>query len=70
MTAVSFRICCQRIGISIRTGERLLAEGRFPIPELPRLTRRHRFSPADIDRYLDRAATLHQTPGFRKASGF
>lgn len=57
MKAVSFRVCCARIGIAPRTGERLLAEGRFPIPELPRLTRTHRYSELDIQRYLDRAAT-------------
>lgn len=56
---VSLRRCCERIGISVRTGERLIAEGKFPIPELPRLTPRahHRFSTADIDLYLERAAT-------------
>jgi predicted DNA-binding transcriptional regulator AlpA len=60
MSAVSFRVCCQLLGLSVRTGERLLAQGRFPIPELPRLTHRRTFSQADIDRYLDQAATEHR----------
>lgn len=65
MKAVSFRVCCELLGLSTRTGERLLAEGRFPIPELPRLTRTHRFSQADITRYLERASTERS---YRRAS--
>ncbi len=60
LCAVDLGECCRRLGISRATGERLLRVGKFPIPELPRLgTARGRltFSTADIDRYLDRAAT-------------
>lgn len=58
--AVSFRVCCDLVGLSYRSGERLMAEGRFPVPELPRLNPRghHRFSTSDIDDYLERAATV------------
>lgn len=57
--AVKLPEACRRLGFSIRTGERLLAEGRFPVPELPRLGPRthHRFSSADIDAYLATAST-------------
>jgi hypothetical protein len=61
MNAVGFKQCCELIGLSVRTGERLIATGRFPVPELPRAVNKrgskHRFSTADINRYLDRAAT-------------
>jgi predicted DNA-binding transcriptional regulator AlpA len=48
--------CCHRIGISVRTGEKLIADGRFPIPELPRITRTHRFAAREIDLYLEHAS--------------
>jgi hypothetical protein len=56
--AVSFAVCCARIGISVRTGKRRLAEVTFPIPELPRLTLRgpHKYSSVEIDRYLNEAS--------------
>jgi predicted DNA-binding transcriptional regulator AlpA len=63
LRAVDLAECCRRLGISRRTGERLIREGRFPIPELPRLGQegsvlpRRTYSTADIDRYLDTAAT-------------
>lgn len=63
LRGVDLAECCRRLGISRRTGERLICEGRFPIPELPPLgqegSRRPRrtYSTADIDRYLDTAAT-------------
>jgi hypothetical protein len=60
-SAVTLRVCCDRIGLSYRTAERRLAEGTFPIPALPRLRRqrgvKHLFSSVDIDRYLDSAST-------------
>jgi hypothetical protein len=55
-TVVGFERCCELIGVSRRTGERMLAAGFFPIPELPRVTRTHRFSMANISSYLDTAA--------------
>jgi excisionase family DNA binding protein len=49
---------CQRLRISKRTGEKLLADGRFPIPTLPTLgVRKHRFSSATLDEYLRTADT-------------
>jgi predicted DNA-binding transcriptional regulator AlpA len=56
--AVSLPEACARLGLSIRTGNRLVAEGRFPIPELPQLgVKRHRYSSAVIDEYLLTAST-------------
>lgn len=63
LRAIDLGECCRRIGISRRTGERLVAEGRFPIPELPRLGQegskrpRRTFSSSDVDDYLWDAAT-------------
>lgn len=63
LRAVSLAECCRRLNISLRTGEQLLSEGRFPIPELPRLGKegsklpRRTYSTAEIDRYLDTAST-------------
>lgn len=61
LRAVRLAEACALLGFSVRTGERLLADGRFPVPELPRLLNRrgspHRFSTADLRRYLDSAAT-------------
>jgi hypothetical protein len=56
--AVSLVVCCERIGISARTGKRRLAEGTFPVPSLPRLTARshHKFSTVEIERYLTEAS--------------
>lgn len=54
--------CCRRLGISRRTGERLVAEGRFPIPALPALgqegSRRPRrtYSTYEIELYLREAS--------------
>ena len=46
---------CQRLGFCQRTGEKLLAEGRFPVPHLPSIgVRRYRFSSTVIDEYLIR----------------
>lgn len=56
--AVYLPEACRRLGFSLRTGTQLLAEGRFPVPPLPQLgVRRHRFSSADLDRYLLTAST-------------
>lgn len=59
--AVRLAEACARLGFSVSTGEKLLAVGRFPVPELPRLVNRrgspHRFSSAAIDTYLRRAST-------------
>lgn len=57
--AVSFKVCCDRIGISYRTGERMIADGTFPIPELPRRAPKspHRYSTTEIESYLTLAST-------------
>jgi excisionase family DNA binding protein len=39
--------------VSVRTIDGLLAEGRFPIPRLPGLGRKHLWSQAAVDRYLN-----------------
>ena len=63
LRAVNLAECCRRIGVSLATGERLVAEGRFPIPALPRLGQegskrpRRTYSTHDIDRYLREAST-------------
>lgn len=63
LRAVDLAECCRRLGISRRTGERLVAEGRFPIPDLPRLGQggskrpRRTFSSHDVDLYLREAST-------------
>lgn len=57
---VRLSVACARLGFSTRTGERLLAEGKFPIPEQPRLMKRrgspHLFSEVHLDAYIERAA--------------
>lgn len=52
--AVGLRVACQRLGIGYRTGQRLIAEGKFPIPYLRRrgTTAHYRFSTHEIDLYL------------------
>lgn len=62
--AVGLRECARRIDISYRTAQRLVAEGTFPVPELTRVGRKHRYSERDIERYLDENATADA----RKAS--
>lgn len=57
--AVDLAECCRRIGISRRTGERLRAIGKFPIPEMPRLgvgRGRVTYSTYEIDLYLRNAS--------------
>lgn len=56
--ALSLRETCARLGISVRTGEGLLAQGRFPVPALPRIGRSNwKFSSIEIDDYLRLAST-------------
>jgi predicted DNA-binding transcriptional regulator AlpA len=58
MKAVGLREASRRCGFSYSTGRKKVADGTFPIPELPRSGREwHRYSEADIDRYLNAAAT-------------
>jgi len=66
LLGVDLAECCRRLGISRRTGERLVHEGKFPIPELPPLGQeqskrpRRRFSTYEIDLYL-REASIEQS---------
>lgn len=59
--AVGLVDCAALIGWSVRTAERALAEGTFPVPHLPRRRRQrgspYRFSSYEIDRYLQDAST-------------
>jgi predicted DNA-binding transcriptional regulator AlpA len=71
--AVDLGECCRRLGISRRTGERLVAEGRFPIPELPRLGTgrgRRTYSTYDIELYLRDAPVRDAAPGQRRRLRF
>lgn len=54
--ALDLNETCRRIGLSRRTAERLLADGRFPVPELPRVGRQHRFSEIEVALYLAEAS--------------
>lgn len=57
--AVSLREAAYLVGMSYRSARRKVAEGTFPVPELPRVQPRdwHRYSTSDIDIYLASAAT-------------
>lgn len=47
----------RQLGISPRHAQRLMADGRFPVPPLPRMGREPwRFSAHSIDRYVRRAS--------------
>lgn len=62
LLGVDLTECCRRLGISRRTGERLVQDGHFPIPELPRLGQqrskrpRRTYSTYEIDLYLREAS--------------
>lgn len=47
---------CTALRLSRRTAERLLRHGAFPIPELPRLDRKHRWSGAAVQQFLEAGA--------------
>lgn len=57
--AVSLRVACDRLGLGYRTGQRLIADGKFPIPYLQRHsgTAHYRFSEYDIESYLQDNST-------------
>ena len=52
----------ERLGMSVRTINRRLRAGAFPIPELPRLDHRRRWSPAVVQHWIDTAATEKKSP--------
>jgi hypothetical protein len=45
---------CRELRISHTTLKRLRKHGAFPIPELPALDKRHRYSRRDVEAYLNR----------------
>jgi hypothetical protein len=45
---------CARLRISLTTAKRLRRARAFPIPELPSLDARPRFSSCDVDAYITR----------------
>jgi hypothetical protein len=55
---------CRELRISRRTIERLLRARAFPIPELPALDKRHRWSPGGVERFIQRKV-MRQLPGGR-----
>ena len=70
--AVGLAETCARLGFSRRNGERLIAEGRFPIPSVPAIVGqskpRHRYSEKLIDEYLRNAPVASVLPRTRRAS--
>lgn len=66
---VSLLVCCGLIGWSVRTAERALADGTFPVPHLKRRVDRrgspYRFSTYDIEAYLRENATQDANVGGR-----
>lgn len=46
-----------RLGMSVRTIDRRLRAGAFPIPELPRLDQRRRWSSVDVNHFIATGAT-------------
>lgn len=71
--ALGFEECCDRLGISLATGKRLVARGRFPIPAMPPLpegSARRTYSTLDIEAYLREAAVSDVlTPSTRRRYG-
>jgi hypothetical protein len=47
---------CRILDLKLRTLKRRRKTGAFPIPALPSLDRRHRYSRADVIRFLEREA--------------
>ena len=66
LRALRLDATCLLIGVSRRTGERWLSEGKFPVPMLPRREAKrgspYRFSTADIRRYLEESSTADLRP--------
>lgn len=57
-TAIGLREAAARLGRSYSWAWRKVNDGTFPVPELPRHGLEwHRFSTADIERYLHSAST-------------
>jgi predicted DNA-binding transcriptional regulator AlpA len=42
----------QRLGMSVRTIQKRLRANAFPIPEVPSLDRKRRWSPTAVDKFL------------------
>lgn len=66
-TAIGLREAAKRLGYGYSTANRMVNDGTFPVPELPRKGLAwHRFSTAVIDQYL--AAQGASVEDARKAS--
>lgn len=59
LQAVGLPEACRALDISHRHGQRLIAEGKFPVPALPRVspTAHYKFSLHDLASYLSEAST-------------
>jgi hypothetical protein len=68
--AIGLQECCERLGISYRTGKRRLAAGSFPIPALPRRAPRehHKFSTLEVDLYFAEASVADARVTARRAA--
>ncbi len=49
---LGLRDTCQKLGISLRTGHRLLRAGAFPLPEVVGLSAHHRFSVEAVEQFV------------------
>jgi hypothetical protein len=49
---------CQLLDLSLRTLKRRRRVGKFPIPELPSLDRKHRYARRDVEAFLAREGTV------------
>ncbi len=50
---------CDALRLSRRSFERLLRHGAFPVPELPRMDRRHRWSGAAVQAFIESGGVRH-----------
>lgn len=65
---VPLKEACRRLGFSLRTGERLREQGRFPVPALKLPIRRVLFSEVVIDEFLREHPTAAVRPQLRRVS--
>lgn len=57
---------CRVLKVSRRTVERLRRHGAFPVPELPALDKRPRFSRAAVEAYLEQGQLSCHTESVRR----
>lgn len=64
---LKLRAACARLGISLRTAQRMLRAKTFPIPEVVGVSGHHLFRVSDIDRFLEsRGAAQLSGPSQRR----